>query len=380
MVQQTIPTLLRTHSMPADGCHGRISFQPANQVASRMENTPCAGTRARFSRRMTIRLVWALCATIVTATLPTANAGHFFSDFNDGLPPRTKASGDASIEPSGGVGETGMLKLTANQNSWVGTFFLDPLDDKAVSSFTAQFKIFIGGGSGADGFGFHFGEFPDARIGEAPFTNEFTVTFDTFQNGPSEVAPGIRVYFKNKELAAEPVPNLRANKFVDVLIKLDRDGSLDVAYDDVFIFTDLATEATNIVGRFALGARVGDQKDYHLVDDLSIDTQTSGPYIDNFGPIDDNASPSPIVEILLRDFATKPNTHSIQLKFDDQVVVPDVSRKGEGEILVNYQPPELLDPGSSHTVSVKFSDDNKPSATGSLSYRFKISSQVKINR
>jgi hypothetical protein len=329
---------------------------------------------------MKTNVISLLAATIFFAA-PFANAGHFFSDFNNGLPPDAKVNGDASVERTGGVDDTGMLKLTTTNNCWIGSFFLEPLDGrKAVTGFTAKFKALIGGGTGADGLGFHFGEFPDERIGEYPFTNELTVTFDSYQNVRSEVAPGIRVYFKNKEIAAQAVPDLRTDKFVDVLIELDADGKLNVTYNDEVIFTNLVTDATNMVGRFALGARVGERADNHFIDDLDIQTHTSQrSRLEKFEPIGDNASPSPMIQIVLREPGIEVNTNSIQLKLDGAMVKPDIT-KHPGEIQVSYQPDNLLEPGSSHAVALQFSEKNAPTDTNDFSYRFKVTSQVGITK
>lgn len=149
-----------------------------------------------------------------------ARAGHFFSDFNHGVPPHCRVFGSASIESYGGYNNTGMLQLTEPQNSSVGTMILDPLDGKMpTASFIITYKAFIGGGTGADGFGLHFGDLPMDRMGENGLANDFTVTFDTFKNGRTEIAPGIRVMWRKKVLAQVSVPKLRAERFVDVLIK-----------------------------------------------------------------------------------------------------------------------------------------------------------------
>src|SRR5438105_6744569 len=95
---------------------------------------------------------------LVAATALSARAGTFFNDFNSGaLPAGTHINGTAVIELTGGVGDSGSLKLTKNINSQQGSFILDDLDSgNQIYGFDATFKMRIGGGSGtpADGFSF----------------------------------------------------------------------------------------------------------------------------------------------------------------------------------------------------------------------------------
>src|SRR5688500_17162909 len=84
-------------------------------------------------------------------------AAEFFSDFNNGLPPKTAVLGTALIGRDGGFENSGVLKLTETRKSQVGSFVLKPLDgDLPLLAFTVEFKMLIGGGSGGDGLGMMF--------------------------------------------------------------------------------------------------------------------------------------------------------------------------------------------------------------------------------
>src|SRR5262245_25272843 len=85
-------------------------------------------------------------------------AGTFSANFNNALiPPNTSIFGNAVVESSGGVSNSGVLKLTKNIANQLGSFIVSDLDAGApVVTFTARFRVLVGGGTQppADGFSF----------------------------------------------------------------------------------------------------------------------------------------------------------------------------------------------------------------------------------
>ena len=65
---------------------------------------------------------------LVSAATLSAQAGSFSSDFNSGLPAGATLYGTAVVEPTGGVGDSGCLKLTKAINGQLGSIVLDDLD------------------------------------------------------------------------------------------------------------------------------------------------------------------------------------------------------------------------------------------------------------
>src|ERR1051326_5354753 len=88
----------------------------------------------------------------LTAATLSANAGTFFSDFNTGALPagshtNANAAGGAYLELTGGVSDSGCLKLTKAINGQNGSFILDDLDaGSPIYGFDVTFKLRIGGG------------------------------------------------------------------------------------------------------------------------------------------------------------------------------------------------------------------------------------------
>src|SRR5215831_1557913 len=95
----------------------------------------------------------------LAAAAITVQAGTFFSDFNTGGLPagshtNANTAGGAYLELTGGVGDSGCLKLTKSINSQNGSFILDDLDSGSpIYGFDVTFKVRIGGGTAtpADG-------------------------------------------------------------------------------------------------------------------------------------------------------------------------------------------------------------------------------------
>ena len=216
-------------------------------------------------------------------------AGFISTDFNSGLPAGTSIFGSAVIEDGLAAGD-GVLKLTKAANSQNGAFYIDPLDPgMATQSFTATFKALVGGGTGetgglpADGFSFNFAnDLPGGLFtyGEEGGGTGLTVSFDTYDNGPMYgdpvPPPVIDVKIGGATIASYQTPISLGMNFLDVLIDLHADGTLDVSYGGVDAFIGLATGYTPITnGQFALGARTGGFNDNHWIDELSIRTMTA---------------------------------------------------------------------------------------------------------
>jgi hypothetical protein len=184
---------------------------------------------------------WLAASAVGLAMLASARAGSFDADFNDNLVPLgTSLFGDPG-DGTAGVVEDGILKLTKLVGSMQAGFVIDDLDaGGTVSGFTATFKLLIGGGSAADGFSFNFGpDVPYGTMGEEGAGTGLSVCFDTYDNGGGE-APAIDLKAGGVVVAsAKGIGALfRANKFVDVVLQVNRDGTLNLAVDNTVVFTN----------------------------------------------------------------------------------------------------------------------------------------------
>lgn len=240
-------------------------------------------------QRLLLPVAWACLAGPTCLT-----AGSLTLNFDDGaVPPGTTVNGSAVVEPTGGV-TGGALKIVKNVNSLQGSFLIDDLDGGApVNSFNATFKLRAGGGTSppADGWSFCLGaDLPDGSWGEEGAGGGLIVAFDIYDNtdgdpnnGAGE-APAITVRWAGGDVAeVKPTLNQMTTgeggtpAFVDVQIKLDPDGSLDVVLDGVPMISNLYTPYEPVTaGRFGFGGRTGGLNMNIFVDDLSLTTTTGG--------------------------------------------------------------------------------------------------------
>lgn len=224
-------------------------------------------------------------------TMPESRAGTFAADFNSGATPLGAAlfgnNGDNAsgvIELTGGAGDTGCLKLTKAVGSKNGTMIINDLDaGNFVNSFTSNFKVRIGGGTvpPADGFAFCFAsDLPDGAFGEAGAGSGLTVALDIYDN--PDGAPAFKISVGGLQVATTgvlPIATMATNTFVDMMVRMNPTGTLDVTYNGQAIFTNLATAFQPVAGgRFGFGARTGGATANHFIDDISI-TTSQGQFV-----------------------------------------------------------------------------------------------------
>src|SRR6185369_4214740 len=118
-----------------------------------------------MQRVFTSHLAGILCLLMVASS----DAAQFITDFNSGVPSESQVFGSATVGTSGGIGNSGVLKLTINAGGQTGYYYVnDFAAGIAVTNFKAAFKIAVGGGTGRpdDGFSFNLAnDLPDAPDG-----------------------------------------------------------------------------------------------------------------------------------------------------------------------------------------------------------------------
>lgn len=252
--------------------------------------------------RITGTLMVALSVLAFTTSVQAVNY-----DFNDGLVPAgTSVHGSAQVTATGGVGDSGVLRITENLNGQLGAFFIPEINSgNPVSAFEVTYKQRIGGGTccdggtrTADGMSFSFGSDVAAGIfstAEDGTGSGIRVTFDTWDSGGADTAPAIDVVvggtvvasqsmdgirsggrapagpFINDPATGQPMTLFTGDDFANVLIRLNTNNTLDVMYKDVLIFDGISVAGyVPQAGNFAFGARTGGANDNHFVDDLNV--------------------------------------------------------------------------------------------------------------
>ena len=148
---------------------------------------------------------------LAAALLPLARAAFaatFTADFNTGtVPAGTSIGGSAAVTATGGVTNSGVLRLTENTGGQLGSWTINDFSaGAAINGFSSTFKVEFGPVGGADGFSFNWGtNVTLAGFFEEGYGTGLTVEFDTFDNGGGE-APAIDIKWKGTEIAKSPVP------------------------------------------------------------------------------------------------------------------------------------------------------------------------------
>jgi hypothetical protein len=214
----------------------------------------------------------------------------------------TAASTGASVFGSAYV-SGGMLRITDNVNSQAGSFILDELvPGEPVLSFTANFKLRIGNGTGepADGFSFNFAnDLPISATGpraaEDGMGSGFSFCVDNYRFAPypgggTANTSGIKIRYGGEDIAGLQIPTWNVPEFIPVSISVAASGVLAILIDGTNVFTEVTSIPWEAgAGRFGLYGRTGGQNQTHWVDDLEIVAETfDGPvtYSANFdGPL-----------------------------------------------------------------------------------------------
>jgi hypothetical protein len=348
-----------------------------------------------------------------------SQAGTFNSDFNSGIPWDITLLGNAADydHSSGGVNNSGVLKITTATASQQGTAVVEDLDaGQVVAGFEVEFDLFIGGGNGADGFSFVFGDFPDwTTFGEEGPSNieGLTISFDSYNNGGSPAeAPAIDLKWNNVVMAhrrvgaastttgAQPIGSANtvrnqtttggAAVYWPVKVRVETDGRLHLAYNNVVIFTNVPifrpiTEVTRgSAARFAFGARTGGSHDNHWVDNLRIttyplDAKSGQPYVTALQPqpVGANASAVGGVFVELKDAIYQVRQDSIQMLYNNTAVTPTVIMEGD-LTRISYRGASGTLPSGVGTVTLRYSTTSTPPVENDFSFRFAVDPFVTI--
>lgn len=334
----------------------------------------------------------------VVSIEPPANPIAIY-DFNDGeIPFGTVVFGTALVDPTIGFGGGGGLMLTTNRNDQNGSFVIEDLNPGSpVDSFTIAFKMKIGPGSAnpADGVSLSFGPnipngtFVAPQQGVGP---GLAISFDIYDNAVPTEGPAIDVFYGvdpsmvpqnfTGNLLHYPLSKARLvnSRYVDVIVRMNKDGKLDLVYDGIVIAYQLQTPfVATTGGRFGFGAYSGGQNALQLIDEISIETttQTTDAYLRSLGPLGNAVPASTEIVGELIDLATLVDPASIRLSFNGNPVAPDVSKEFD-LTTVRYAVPGLLAPNSTNTAVLVWSDNGSPATVHTNTISFKVANYATL--
>jgi hypothetical protein len=355
-----------------------------------------------------------------------ASAGTFNADFNGGIPAGVNLQGHAlDYDHSfGGVGNSGVLKLAGGNShtevlgSQSGGAIIDDFDNGAViGGFDVTFDLYIGSGNGADGFSFFFGDFPDgAHSEEGPGNIEgLTVAFDVFNNATGAgipEAPAIDLKRNNQILShrlvgaastttgAQPLGTATTIRtqpttggtpvYWPVRIHVDTDGTVDVVYNNVVVFTNVPafkpiTEFTRGPGsaRFGFAARTGGSMDNHWIDNLRIttvplDASSGQPNVISMTPVALSSATAGApgsgvggATVRIQDNQFSVATNTVRFLYNNAVVTPTITREDDITTISYFGANGVL-PSGVGTVNVTYFTTSNPAVSNNFSYTFVV--------
>ncbi len=341
-------------------------------------------------------------------------AGTFNADFNSGIPIGVNLYGNAVDydHSTGGVGNSGVLKLTTTTGSQQSAAIIDDFDfGEVIGGFDVTFDLYIGSGNGADGLSFFFGDFADGSYSEeGPGNIEgLTVCFDVYNNGgtPAE-APAIDLKWNNviqlhrlvgsasTTTGAQPIGSATTIRtqttsggspvYWPVKIHVDTDGTLDLVYNNVVVYTNVPifraiTEfpRSGIAARFGFAARTGGSYDNHWIDNLKIttypiDAQSGQPHMVSCLPLamvnqttGGPGSPVAGVMIDMKDWDYSVLEGSVTMTVNGAAVTPVLAKVGDISRII-YRPASGALSSGVNTITVGYATTSTPPFTNTFTY------------
>ena len=324
--------------------------------------------------------------TFLTAPLIEIKDVERVIDFDDGLEPEDSyLYGTAYPEEFGGVEDSGVMVLTINENNEAGALILEDQDEGDwINAIALAFKLRISGpgealeGSGnpADGFSVSIADdLPEDIWAEAENGggSGLRFCFDTYDNGGGE-APSIDIRFGSKLIATTLLDKkqiLTGLDFVDVLIRVEKDGTADVAFNGLLVHHDVQTPFTGIVGGlYGFAARTGGQNAIHAIDDIQLATsRATQPLVLSRSPMpgSDTVYPAKSVEIIVVDTLTSLDTDSVSLIINGTKVTTDISHE-DGFTTIIHVPAKGLAELLPHEVTLNFTDSDGDTLTDTWNF------------
>jgi len=223
-----------------------------------------------------------LTVPAVLAVATTARAQTYQENFDDGVADGFTLNGTVNELPSPPVVDSGMLRLTNNVNSSVGSAILRDLNPgTAIQSYTFTFTMQSGPGTNppADGISVVFGQLAGTEVfgeeGPGGF-NGLVISADYYVNGPpdgSETRREYTVSVNGAQVAAAGIDPYTNGQALPAGIVLEPGGVLTLLVAGNPIFFKVPTGFVPEMGdRFGFGARTGGLNAQNRIDDVVINT------------------------------------------------------------------------------------------------------------
>ncbi|HBA84108.1 MAG TPA: hypothetical protein DCZ95_08450 [Verrucomicrobia bacterium] len=191
--------------------------------------------------------------------------------------PFSNAASDLLLMGSAAL-TNGVLRLTSTGASQFGMATLIA-PEVPLNGLHAEFDLFIGGGTAANGFSFNY--CGDAVTGALYAAEEgigagLSITVDTHDNG-GELVPNIGVKYRGQFLSEIYCPAVRASAYRRMAFDVTSNGLVSLSHNAVTLIANLAVTnwAPMPEWKVRLAARSGAAGDAHLIDNLLVGERTA---------------------------------------------------------------------------------------------------------
>ena len=260
----------------------------ATSISYTTPATTVTDSGAKFKVTATKAAVTATSDEVTLTVLDASNPTVSYNFDNGSVPAGTVLLGNDTtkagyVATTGGVNNSGVLRLVDALNDAAGAFVVAPLIGGAeIGTFTATFDIRVGGGTAppADGFSFDFApDLPEvtSTAAEDGAGSGITVGFDIYDNGATEnlPAPSVDIRYKGAVVSSVHLTYQEletGDAFKTVIIHLSTDGKLDVAYGDRVLFNAVPIPGYTAIsaGKFGFYARTGGLNENVWLDNVKV--------------------------------------------------------------------------------------------------------------
>jgi hypothetical protein len=212
-------------------------------------------------------------------------------DFNNGVPEDLGLCDNDKVRSSSSYKGSSFMGVTGGEGSQAGAALFT--ERRTVDQIKFEFKARIGDTSDtpADGFSFNVADdlpesvYPQSEEGYNATTDSIDgqglmVAFDNWDSGGTDNSPSITVKYEgevkgNVMTGQDEIPAIhQGDRWIDVSIDLQLNGTITVIYDGVTVFDQLDIGFTGLEdAQVGFGGRTGGAWESHWFDDLNINFQ-----------------------------------------------------------------------------------------------------------
>jgi hypothetical protein len=259
-----------------------MSFHRLTALLSRAETQRARCTRNPPPRAYPCLAAITLASLIVALAAGPASAatatGFFAETWDGGVPASVTLTDNAFWTNDGGT----KIVLTNGQNQGGRAILEDLNPGVSVDAIASCTQLFIGAGSGADGFSWNFGNPLSIAGNQEGVTSGLAVSLDTYDNGGGDVSGVIDVRYDGAQVGQSGGVNLRTGSFVSLCVTVLPNGEFWVKHDNTTVSGTIGAWGPATGRQVIWAAATGGLWDEHTIEDVTVTTFPTGTFFENY--------------------------------------------------------------------------------------------------